>query len=67
MKHAIYTKGSHPHVIVELSCDIDRLVQNIMDEEITPDEVVSSLGKGMVLIQEALKRGIAKRDARAKE
>ena len=61
MRHAIFTKGPHPHTIVELKCDIDRLVQCVKDEEIDPAEVIQSLAKGIELIKAALHRGMAKR------
>jgi hypothetical protein len=62
MRLAIFTKGSHPHTIVELRCDIDRLVQCIKDEETDPAEVIQSLSKGIELIKLALHKGMAKRD-----
>ena len=62
MRLALFTKGSRPHTIVELSCDIDRLVQCIKDEETDPAEVIQALSKGIELIKLALHKGMAKRD-----
>lgn len=67
MRHCTFTPGQKPRVVVELSCDLELLIAMIKDKELEPAEVTAMLSKGVEKITEAIRTGLAKRQAAAQE
>lgn len=67
MRSALLTKGAKPSIVVEVNCDMELMTQLIVDEELTPNEVMAMLRKAGERIGDAMRKALVKRETQGKE